>query len=161
MTNEVCARCGDTDSGDHRTLWMACMYEMSELEIPLEQERLFCYPKDKVIFYERNERVTIKSYKAGGEVVEAPHVWHHKEPRSFDAENLNVKNFYTLRVCKDCRGSWMGAIKDWFGSHVPDISPGSGIFVRKNGATVEVSEEEWRQMHPDREPVRFRKEEPC
>lgn len=31
----------------------------------------------------------------------------------------------------------------------------SGIFVRKNGATVEIAEQEWNEMHPDSEPVRF------
>jgi hypothetical protein len=32
---------------------------------------------------------------------------------------------------------------------------GSGIFVRENGQTIEISEEEWQRRHPDREPVRF------
>jgi predicted ribosome quality control (RQC) complex YloA/Tae2 family protein len=31
----------------------------------------------------------------------------------------------------------------------------SGIFVRQNGKTVEISEEEWHQRFPDREPVRY------
>lgn len=31
----------------------------------------------------------------------------------------------------------------------------SGIFVRKNGKTVEISAEEWNAMHPDMEPVKF------
>lgn len=30
----------------------------------------------------------------------------------------------------------------------------SGIFVRENGQTVEISEEEWTRRHPDREPFR-------
>lgn len=30
---------------------------------------------------------------------------------------------------------------------------GSGIFVRENGATIEISREEWDRRHPDREPV--------
>ncbi len=33
---------------------------------------------------------------------------------------------------------------------------GSGIFVRENGATVEISAEEWNRRNPDREPVRCR-----
>jgi hypothetical protein len=32
---------------------------------------------------------------------------------------------------------------------------GSGIFVRDNGRTVEISAEEWNRRHPDREPVRY------
>ncbi len=31
----------------------------------------------------------------------------------------------------------------------------SGIFVRRNGQTVEITEEEWNELYPDREPVRF------
>ncbi len=30
----------------------------------------------------------------------------------------------------------------------------SGIFIRENGKTVEITEERWRELHPDREPVR-------
>jgi len=31
------------------------------------------------------------------------------------------RRFYTLLVCKQCRGSWMGAIKQWFRSQTrPD-----------------------------------------
>lgn len=36
----------------------------------------------------------------------------------------------------------------------------SGIFIRENGATVEISEEEWNRRNPDREPVRFIASEP-
>ncbi len=32
---------------------------------------------------------------------------------------------------------------------------GSGIFIRENGTTKEVSEKEWRARFPDREPVRL------
>ena len=38
----------------------------------------------------------------------------------------------------------------------PIESPkGSGIFVRENGSTREISEAEWYERHPDREPFRF------
>jgi hypothetical protein len=30
---------------------------------------------------------------------------------------------------------------------------GSGIFIRRDGATVEISREEWDRLHPDREPA--------
>ena len=62
--------------------------------------------------------------------------------------------FYTLRVCKDCRADWMAAIKDWFNSTPSNKSCGSGIYVRINGATKEVSEYEFKMMYPDKEPVR-------
>ncbi len=64
--------------------------------------------------------------------------------------------FYTLRVCKDCRADWMTAIKNWFNEKPVRESCGSGIFVRRNGATVEITEEEWREENPDREPVRVK-----
>lgn len=65
--------------------------------------------------------------------------------------------YYTLRVCKACRGSWMAAITDWFNARVVDTEPpGGGIFVRKLGATVEITEDEWNRDNPGREPVRVR-----
>ena len=35
----------------------------------------------------------------------------------------------------------------------PVVQSGSGIFVRENGSTVEISREEWNRRHPDRDPV--------
>jgi hypothetical protein len=61
---------------------------------------------------------------------------------------------YTLRVCKDCRATWMAAISGWFKNPQTHQEVGSGIFVRRNGASVEISEEEWRTKYPNREPVR-------
>jgi hypothetical protein len=36
---------------------------------------------------------------------------------------------------------------------------GSGIFVRENGATREITREEWEEKHPGQEPVTFQGEE--
>ena len=67
------------------------------------------------------------------------------------------RRFFTLRCCKDCRALWLQAMKDWFVNGPKEKEPvGSGIFVRRNGATVEISEEEWRQKNPGREPFRVR-----
>ena len=53
-------------------------------------------------------------------------------------------HFYTMRVCKDCRADWMAAIKNWFSTSKQEKeSCGSGIFVRKLGATSEITKEEW------------------
>lgn len=71
--NEVCVRCKNEDD-DHTTLWMACFYEMMELGLPFEKDKLF----------------------------------ETSDPRE------DGVNFYTLRVCKDCRSQWMKAIKNWF-----------------------------------------------
>lgn len=75
----------------------------------------------------------------------------------FKQEEIDGVGFYTLRVCKNCRGSWMGSIQKWFDN--PDVvhKPGSGIFVRRNGATVEITEEEWYRENPDREPCRVKR----
>lgn len=35
------------------------------------------------------------------------------------------------------------------------LTPGSGIFVRKAGATIEITREEWDRLHPGEEPVKF------
>ena len=37
--------------------------------------------------------------------------------------------------------------------------PSSGIFIRENGQTVEISEEEWNKRYPDRQAVKFKSEE--
>tara|TARA_Y100000034_G_scaffold120665_1_gene163863 strand:+ start:2244 stop:2543 length:300 start_codon:yes stop_codon:yes gene_type:complete len=50
--------------------------------------------------------------------------------------------FYTLKVCKDCRAEWMGMIEQWFKNVVPKKSPGTGIYLRIRGASVEVTEDE-------------------
>ena len=70
------------------------------------------------------------------------------------------RKFYTMRVCKECRGLWMAMIKFWYG--IPDnkqASCGSGIFVREFGATIEISEAEWNKRNPGIEPVRFHADE--
>lgn len=69
------------------------------------------------------------------------------------------KSFYTLRVCKACRADWMASIGDWFNSKPKNEAHGTGIYVRKLGATFEISEEEWRRNNPGRDPVRYRGEQ--
>lgn len=62
------------------------------------------------------------------------------------------------RVCKDCRGDWMTIIKTWFESRPSRESCGSGIFVRENGANVEITREEWDRRNLERKPVMLKKE---
>lgn len=109
MSKEICQRCGYKDY-DRRTLWMACLYEMSELGLPFEEKEV----------------------------------------------SKDCAKFFTLRVCKDCRGDWMGAIKKWFNTKPERESCGSGIFIRRNGTNIEITEEEWREEYPDREPARVK-----
>lgn len=42
MSEEKCQRCGD-DGPDLRTLWMACLYDMSEMGLPFAQREKFFY----------------------------------------------------------------------------------------------------------------------
>lgn len=62
-----------------------------------------------------------------------------------DAHPNSSHQFFTLRVCKDCRADWMTAIKTWW--KMPPYkeinNPGTGIFVRELGTSVEVTEEEF------------------
>ena len=79
------------------------------------------------------------------------------ENKDIETEH-GTRNFYTLRVCKDCRADWMQAIKKWFDEKftMPKTGCGSGIFIRRNGSLVEVTEEEWYAENPSREPVRVK-----
>lgn len=75
----------------------------------------------------------------------------------FEEAEKDGLRFYTLLVCKDCRGDWMAMIKLWF-EDVPKnkIGCGSGIFVRREGRNVEITEDEWHRLNPGRKPVRVR-----
>lgn len=105
--SERCVRCGDVDE-DWRTLWMACFYEMAELDVP------------------------------------------------FKNEPCGDRDFYTLRVCKDCRADWLDAIQEWFGKKPQRELTGTGVFVRRNGATIELTEDEIAERFPNGDFVRVR-----
>jgi hypothetical protein len=51
--------------------------------------------------------------------------------------------FYTLRVCKSCRGDWMMAIKDWFDTPKIENNCDSGIYMREFGKLLQVTAEEF------------------
>lgn len=87
---ETCQRCGEIGD-DRRTLWMACLYAMDELDVPF----------------------TVKP---------AP---------------KTDKEFFTLKVCKECRADWMLAIQEWFRIKPEVDNIGSGYYVRELGATRE------------------------
>lgn len=72
------------------------------------------------------------------------------------------QNFYTLRVCKDCRAEWMSAIQTWFNDQKPKKeSCGSGIFIRRNGAIIEITEEEWNALQPNHNPTKILLDDEC
>lgn len=137
-SGERCQRCGEIGQ-DRRTLWMACFYAMEEIgAVPFTQCALEGVYRPLSGKRPVSERISVMVPEWG----------------PLDNDNPELRPFYTLRVCKDCRADWMDAIGRWFREVRPVESCGSGIFVRRNGATVEVSREEWDRMNPGREPVR-------
>ena len=135
---EKCQKCGE-EGEDRRTLFMSCFYAMEELGIPLDEIQI---------------RGTFHA-KIGVEVL--PTIQATVPVFAKEGGTMDQRNFYTLRVCKECRGSWMAAIKKWFETPAQqEESCGSGIFVRENGVNIEITEEEWRRRAPGREPVRLK-----
>lgn len=143
-----CQRC-DEEGEDLRTLNMSCFYDMSELAIPFKEEILF--DADAKHLRKAKEATTIELH--GG------HKFNISPGTVFSDGELTLVHIYTLRVCKSCRADWLDAIQQWFqNTHWKhDCLPvGSGIFIRRNGANVEITEEEWYRLNPGREPVRVR-----
>lgn len=133
---ETCVRCGEVGE-DRRTLKMGCFYAMEELPVPFEQMTVFTAPLETLEITEKAK--TIKTPQG----VEIPIV----PPKLRCSGELTPQALYTLRVCKDCRSSWMEAISAWFrapaSADAGKRSVGTGIFVRRHGTNVEVTEEEW------------------
>lgn len=147
--SEKCQRCGE-DGEDRRTLNMSCFYDMSELRIPFTEEVLFS--ADMKDLRKAKDPVTIEL--SGG------HKLNIAPGSVFCDGELHPTTIYTLRVCKSCRGKWLSAIKSWFQYKAEveeDVSCGSGIFVRRKGVIVEITEEEWYRDHLGQLPVRVRK----
>lgn len=66
------------------------------------------------------------------------------------------RSFFTLRVCKRCRSDWLTALAKWFHSSPSELRGcGSGIFVRALGSTIELTENQWREINRDEDPVRL------
>lgn len=130
---ETCQRCGDVDY-DRRTLSMSCLYAMEELKLPFEQVQ---------IYGTRVEKIGEKPLFIGNYMV--------PEFDSHEGKELHKYNFFTLRVCKDCRADWMGSIKKWFNNPPVVNSCGSGIYIRENGTSKEITQEEWNELIKKRE----------
>lgn len=127
MANDKCARCGEVGD-DRRTLWMACLYDMLELKLPFVQKAI----QGIVMKHVRDKEIASFKVKVPEfEPIEGA------EPRQW--------NFFTLLVCKDCRGEWMEAIAAWFKAPKARYEPDEthDIPVRKNGRTIFLSREEY------------------
>lgn len=94
---EICQRCGDVGY-DRRTLFMACFAEMGSLGVPFSKIRLHdaeCLKDPQVLKLEPFQSEPEVDYKPTD-------------------GKLQDYDFYTLRVCKKCRGEWLDAIQKWF-----------------------------------------------
>jgi len=126
VDDDRCQRCKQDMGGDGRTLWMACFYQMNELGLPFDEREII----GKV------------GLKVGEEELATSKIKVPKFQIPEDSKE-NGHRFFTLRVCKDCRAEWMGAIKQWFETPMTiSKSTGTGVYIRKNGATVEATPEE-------------------
>lgn len=128
--SEKCDRCGEVDE-DRRTLWMACFYAMNELRVPFKNVAIRGVHQSQTgVEHLKMIDVDIPVFTDTPEAEERQH------------------NFFTLRVCKGCRAEWMGAIEKWFTEIGKKNQTGTGVFCRKNGANVELTEEEIKERWP-------------
>lgn len=169
MTNpgdvgERCDRCGSAGY-DRRTLSMACFYDMNELGIPF---------RDRVTFLADPADLTPAElpFVLPGEGGRRPITLSSGTVKC--SGELRPYHLFQIRVCKRCRGEWLASIKGWFGAAPggedydadgtdaakggsAGDNPGSGIFVRENGALREITRGEWDAKYPGREPVSVRR----
>lgn len=138
---DACVRCGDAGP-DLRTLKMACFYSMEEMKLPFESAIYFDADVKDITLVKDGQSIELEGKRVA---LTAGTVRC--------SGDMHPQKFYTLRVCKDCRADWMSYIKAWFTDRKAN-GCGSGIFVRRLGATVEITEEEWYRLNPGREPVR-------
>jgi hypothetical protein len=138
---------------------MECFYEMNELKIPF---------KDKMLFHTEDNAQFVKIKTPTDFVMSNGETLRLSSGTVTTAAELFPHRQHTLSVCKRCRSEWLMAIKEWFDAKptTPDMDAdeyapstvGSGIFIRRNGSRIEISDEEWYKLNPGREPVRLPKE---
>lgn len=122
--NEICQRCG-LHGQDRRTLFMACLYDMSELGIPLKSMSLYGVA---VTEFERTS-------------------WgqrFHDPPESKVEQESCHRPMYTLFVCKGCRSEWMQAIKVWYEAppgHVSRWNNDAGVYGMKEDSVAGLAAE--------------------
>lgn len=74
---------------------MSCLYAMEETGLPFEQFQI------KGTLHDYDGKETLPTLK-----IDVPKWKEESSPVD--------RSFYCLRVCKDCRATWMMAIKQWF-----------------------------------------------
>jgi len=150
--SDVCQRCGE-DGEDRRTIWMACFYEMNELDIPFET---------KILFYADIKDLTPSKEPTGIDLGNGKKLNLMAGTVKCSGE-LTPHGFYTLRVCKECRAKWMEFQKIWWTFKGTDKSEptGTGVFIRENGTNRELTLEEVVKFRQERgiEPARVKSSE--
>lgn len=56
-----------------------------------------------------------------------------------------------MRICKECRASFLRTLETWWKSVEPRESTGTGVFVRGHGANRELTQEEVDEMRKERD----------
>jgi hypothetical protein len=69
--------------------------------------------------------------------------WKDREPSRNDG--------YRVRICKECRASFLRTLETWWKSVEPRESTGTGVFVRGHGANRELTQEEVDEMRKERD----------
>ncbi len=108
---ERCARCGELGE-DRRTLWMACLYEMAETGVPFKRRTLW---QADMADLTRARSPTELDLPVGEDGLATRKIALRAGTVHCKGE-LTPFAFYTLRVCKNCRGDWLDAIRAWFGA---------------------------------------------
>jgi hypothetical protein len=111
---------------------MSCLYDMSELGIPLEQ---------------RSIRGTVHAYEGERSILEPANGFPGLSAPVFADAPMGdpvALSTYTIKVCKPCRADWMRAIRDWY-VDPPKVERGE-VCVRELGAMRRVSLAEWRRL---------------
>jgi hypothetical protein len=129
---------------------------MNELAVAFEEVDIFTLGNNEVVKEEYDAPYETTSYSVDSKPVTTKEIFRAHKYFAKDGAMPRSKNFYTLRVCKECRGDWMKSIETWFHNVSDKESCGSGIFIRRNGRNVEVTPEEWKALNPGREPVRYK-----
>lgn len=102
---EKCDRCGHVGE-DRRTLWMAAMLGF--------EEEMFA-PFEVYWLYGVAAKCRRATHNFAGRLL--PY-WRPVVPvRGQKGPEKYGRRFYTLRVCKRCRGDWFLSIKQWWNAH--------------------------------------------
>jgi len=119
----ICQRCKE-EGTDRRTLWMACFYDMSEMDVPFKDAQI----KGKFM---AQSGIRVNMF---GQVVQD----FKDDPNAEEQQ----RHFYTLRVCKTCRADWMKHIEDWFKFIDLQEEGVAGAYIRDKGGMRLMTQEE-------------------